>query len=267
MSKTIYSIKIGDTFGRLTVKRRLPKVPYTTTKFECLCDCGSTAIVRKDSLYTGKQVSCGCYLKECNSTRFRTHGESRNRTVEYDTWAHMIRRCHTPTTKNYERYGGRGIVVCDRWRYSYEAFLADMGRRPSAKHSLDRTDNNGNYEPSNCQWVTAKEQCNNTCRNHHVTFQGRTQTIAQWERELGLTRNLLRSRIGSGWPVTEAFTLPKKAKCPRVIECKYCHQMFLAKSGYGGCDSCQQQRKREATSRFNARRQSRKRNRDYQVSA
>lgn len=245
-------------FGRLTVKLRVNKPNSSAHYFECECECGKVVTVRKDALYARKQFSCGCLQSELTRARFTTHGEGTNRTVEYDTWAHMIRRCHTPTTAFFENYGGRGITVCDRWRYSYENFLADMGRRPSAKHSLDRIDNDGNYEPSNCRWTTSTVQLNNTRRNHVVEFQGKTQTLTQWERELDLPRNMLQSRLKSGWPIEQAFTLPLKSHCAREIECKYCGKSFLSASGYGGCPPCQADRKREATNRYNARRPTRK---------
>jgi len=247
------SVNVGEKFGRLTVLRLFKKGRFTYC--ECSCECGNIATPRKDALYTGTQKSCGCYQADQARERFTTHGESRHRTVEYDCWAHMIRRCYTPTTKQFSEYGGRGITVCDRWRYSYENFLADMGRRPSAKHSLDRIDNDGNYEPENCRWTTQDVQCNNTRRNHFLIFNGKRQTLRQWEQELGFSRNTIQGRVRNGWPLEQAMTLPNKAHCPRTLTCKYCQVEFLSQSGIpGGCPDCQKQRKIAATRRFNDRR-------------
>jgi hypothetical protein len=199
-------IIIGEKFGRLLVvarKERRKRFIY----FLCRCDCGTEKIIRADCLYTGNTTSCGCFLRENRGQSQRTHGMSAtHRTVEYDAWAHMIRRCHTPTTHNYANYGGRGISVCERWRYSFENFLADMGERPSPKHSLDRRDNNGNYEPANCRWATPIEQGNNTRKVRLITYKGKTQSVSAWTRELGFPRETLRKRIATGWPIDLAFT-------------------------------------------------------------
>jgi hypothetical protein len=104
---------------------------------------------------------------------------------EHDAWRGMLARCRNPRHPSYKNYGGRGITACERWN-SFENFLDDMGKRPSPKHSLDRIDNNGNYEPGNCRWATRREQANNTRMNRFVTFDGRTMTLAQWARETGI---------------------------------------------------------------------------------
>jgi hypothetical protein len=212
MGRTKITIEIGQKFGRLTVtgiafKRK------GFTYYLVQCECGKQTRCRKDSLYEGKQVSCGCYLREAVSARMRTHGlAGANRTPEYDCWAHMIRRCYTPSTKHFENYGGRGITVCDRWRFSFENFLADLGPRPSAAHSLDRENNDGNYEPGNCRWATAKEQGNNTRRNLYLTFQGQTLTATQWAERLGLGRGVINGRIARGWSAEKTLTTPLDAR-------------------------------------------------------
>ena len=199
----IRSIRSGDRFGRLVVVSPIGKLKGHSY-FTCLCDCGTTKRVRKDHLVHGKISSCGCYLRESTASRMRTHG-MRN-TPEYDAWAHMLRRCYTPTTVGFHYYGGRGISVCERWRASFENFMVDMGKRPSAKYSLDRIDVNGNYEPDNCRWATVQQQATNTRRNHLVTYQGRTQTISEWGQEMDLNKETLRTRLERGWDIEEAFT-------------------------------------------------------------
>lgn len=143
---------IGRRFSRLLVKREMPDT--SPKRFECLCDCGITTISLGWQLRAGKTVSCGC-RRRLAATK---HGQSTSR--EYRIWHDMIRRCTDPARQNWKYYGGRGIKVCRRWRSSFENFFADMGRCPKSK-SIDRINNNGNYEPSNCRWATAIEQCAN----------------------------------------------------------------------------------------------------------
>jgi hypothetical protein len=154
----------GKRFGRLTVVSEAE--PYFSPRgkperrFLTQCDCGQKRIVLRSCLQNGSTRSCGCQRIDANAAR-ATHGDARvgRKSVEYRTWASMIARCEIPTTKNFHRYGGRGIKVCDRWRESFENFLADMGRRPGAGLSIDRYPNkDGNYEKDNCRWATAKQQ-------------------------------------------------------------------------------------------------------------
>jgi hypothetical protein len=142
----------------------------------------------------------------------RTHGESdhngKSATPEFRAWSRMIGRCTCKSNKDYHRYGGRGIRVCDRWINSYENFLADMGRKPTLGHSLDRADNNKGYEPGNCRWATQREQCNNRRSNRLITHNGETHSITEWSRRTGLDRSCISGRINQGWPVDKALTIP-----------------------------------------------------------
>ena len=149
----------GRRFGRLVVEKRADDAKGVA--WECLCDCGNAHIVASSDLKSGATRSCGCYKKLVMSLTKRTHGESTERSVEYSVWASMIERCYSDSNKSFYLYGGRGIAVCDRWRHSFSAFLADMGRRPSKLHSIDRIDNGLGYSKSNCRWASKKEQAAN----------------------------------------------------------------------------------------------------------
>ena len=134
-----------------------------------------------------------------------THGLSGSPTMK--TYEAMVRRCTLPRDKDYPDYGGRGIEVCTRWLNSFPAFVEDMGVRPAGM-SIGRIDNEGNYEPNNCRWETYRQQNNNRRSTRRITFQGRTQSIAQWARELGTHRQTIRYRIENGWPLSAALTTP-----------------------------------------------------------
>jgi hypothetical protein len=127
------------------------------------------------------------------------------KTAEYNAWNNMKRRCYEKTNSVYRYYGGRGIRVCERWRNSFTAFYEDMGPKPNATYTLDRIDNNGNYQPDNCVWAAKEEQANNKRNNTIVAFNGRYQTIAQWCKELGLPYDRTQQRLRRGWAPKRAF--------------------------------------------------------------
>ena len=129
-------------------------------------------------------------------------------TPEYYAWRHMKDRCFNPNNKDYLHYGGRGITVCDRW-LNLDNFLADMGSRPTVKHSLDRIDNNGDYSPENCKWSTKAEQANNKRNNKPlITIDGKTLTIVQWEKKMGFGQGVIWHRLKDGWSDFDAVMTP-----------------------------------------------------------
>ena len=138
-----------------------------------------------------------------------THGHTRGRrhTPEYNSWSNMIQRCTNHKKWDYKHYGGRGIKVCDRWR-KFANFLADMGHKPSVKHTLERARNNGGYSPSNCLWVLQPKQANNKRNNRWLTYRGKTLTVAQWSRAIGLNMGTLHDRLRQGWSVERTLGSP-----------------------------------------------------------
>lgn len=184
---------IGLLFGRLKVIGEVSRHRY-----RCICSCGKEIILVESVLLNGHRKSCGCLYDDCRKNGFsRRHGMTGTKT--YGIWRGMISRCHSKKNNNYHNYGGRGISVCARW-LTFENFLADMGEAPCGK-SIDRIDNSGNYEPGNCRWSDRKVQNNNTRRNHVLTYNGESLTVAQWSDRLGISHDTLMARIRYGWTV------------------------------------------------------------------
>ena len=196
----------GERFGRLVVKR-FHDVKGGRYRWFCRCDCGGSAIVNTSNLIKGNTLGCGCVRRERTGDANRRHGATKS--TEYKVWLSMRQRCHQKNNKSYHRYGGRGIRICKRWQ-SFENFLADMGRRPSQRHTLDRRDNDGNYEPSNCRWATSRVQANNTSRNRKITIRGKSMNLNQWCRHFKVRRLRVHKRLAAGWPVLAAFTRPPR---------------------------------------------------------
>lgn len=138
------------------------------------------------------------------------------RPTEFKIWDSMIQRCENPKHKSFGNYGGRGIAVCQAWRDSYKQFFSDVGERPSPKHSIDRINNQGNYEPSNVRWASSQQQTRNSRRNRYITAFGRTQVLEDWASELGLASQSLIWRLDVGkWPIERALSEPRDATQPK----------------------------------------------------
>jgi hypothetical protein len=201
----------GQRFGRLVA------ISYAgTSKWLCKCDCGREIATKAQSLKDGVTRSCGCLRIEMFKTSVRTHGRSHDSV--YRTWRAMINRCENKNLEGYYLYGGKGVRVCERWRNSFEAFLEDMGEKPSPAHSIDRIDGSLDYSPDNCRWATKREQADNTSRNTHLTFQGETLNVTQWARKLGINPITLFWRLANGWSVEEILKTPARRNTPLTFQ-------------------------------------------------
>lgn len=188
----------GSVFGRLTVIRKLPKVKNKERRYLCRCECGKMKEVTTHALKCGDTKSCGCFKDENTVKRSTKHGNKTrsNASSEYIAWVQMIQRCYNPNHPSYHNYGARGITVCDRWRFSFENYLADVGKRPSIKHSADRyPNNNGNYEPGNFRWATRKEQARNQRTNKRLEYKGIRLILMDWSAVLKIGQSTIAYRL------------------------------------------------------------------------
>lgn len=197
---------VGQRFDRLVVLEPAGFDSVHRRRWLCECDCGTRKVVAQHCLRQGHTRSCGCLQRDGSIV---DHGEARRRanSPEYRTWARIVQRCHNRKYPTFKYYGDRGITVCDRWR-TFVNFLADMGRRPSSEHSIERKNNNLGYEPGNCEWAIAAVQMRNTRRNRLVTAFGETHCLAEWAELRGIDRNALRSRLNRGVSPELALSMP-----------------------------------------------------------
>ncbi|MDD5199269.1 MAG: hypothetical protein PHC88_05645 [Terrimicrobiaceae bacterium] len=202
---------IGKVYGRLTVldEAKPQRIITWLRRFVVQCSCGNQSIIPLRDLRNNHTQSCGCYRVDLMRLRDVTHGM--RDTPEYDVWSNMKRRCANHSTATHAaHYAGRGITVCARWLESFENFIEDMGRRPTDQHSLERLNNDGNYEKDNCAWTTMKVQCRNRRSNHRLTYNGETLSIAEWSERIGFTRSTIFDRLKRGWSVEKILTTPQR---------------------------------------------------------
>ena len=191
-------IESGDKYNKLTAIRFVEMRGKSQQYWLFHCDCGNEKVLCANDVKR-RTKSCGCFQSKGN---FK-HGMKGTRT--YASWKGIKERCLNKNCKDYKNYGGRGITICPEW-LTFENFYNDMGKRPIGL-SIDRINNNGNYCKENCHWATIEEQANNKRTNHLITYQGKTQTLAQWEKELEISRGIIRGRLKLGWSVEKALTL------------------------------------------------------------
>lgn len=208
MKSKNYEQFIGVTKSRLTpfdIFRKKEKIGHRK-HFKCWCSCGKIGIIACSKFESGSIFSCGCLRLERTSTQNLI--DNRKKMPEYVIWGSIVQRCCNPNNIHYRHYGGRGITICDSWRSDFANFLNDMGRRPEKGYSVERIDNNGNYEMSNCKWATKKEQNNNTRKNIFIEMDGEKLTAAMWGEKLGINSNIITSRIRKGWDGIRAIKTP-----------------------------------------------------------
>lgn len=185
----------SDRYGRLSVLKSVKG------GWLCQCDCGNETIVAGSHLREGRVVSCGCYHAERQHEATRTHGMTG--TPGYDSWVAMRQRCTNPDRADWKNYGGRGIRICEAWD-DFARFIADMGA-PEPGQTIERVDNNGNYEPGNCRWATRTEQTRNTRRTRLLTINGTTKPLVTWCEDLGVPYWTAHARLRRGATPEEAL--------------------------------------------------------------
>lgn len=204
----------GQAFGRLTVVTRAPNAGAgirARARWFCRCECGAEAIVHASALRSGNTVSCGCAKRERSRREGwklnRRHGRTGSRV--HTTWSSMIQRCTDANHKSFRSYGGAGIGVCERW-LAFENFLADMGEQPAGMW-LGRHDTSLGYLPGNCSWMSRAQVGAIKSTSRLIEYQGKTQPLAAWAKEHGVSRKLLRDRLARGWAMREALATDPKA--------------------------------------------------------
>lgn len=194
----------GARFGRgVVIERVLYK--GEKRKVRMLCDCGTEYVAYTTSVYTGNTLSCGCFGREVR-TKHGLWNKGAYKSA-WKRWERMIARCYDPADPSYKNYGGRGIKVCDRWRESFENFIADMGEPPKGM-SIERINNDGNYCRENCRWATNKEQSRNKRNNHFYTLGDRIAILADFAEEFGVCFSMLKCRIRRGMTLEDALKTP-----------------------------------------------------------
>lgn len=199
-----FSDLTGQTFERLTVVKRgddyIRSSGKPVIRWECICQCGKNVLVESYHLKRGYTKSCGCFRRDINSTHRGTG------TTEHNIWATMKARVLNPNHIGYERYGGRGITICDEWMV-FENFLRDMGHRPPGM-TLERINNDGPYSASNCKWATPTEQARNRTNNTFLEVDGVSRTIAEWGEVSGIRSSVICNRLFMGWNPKRCVTEP-----------------------------------------------------------
>lgn len=205
MKKTVRNIA-GHKFGKLTVLSFCHA--GNRSAWLCLCECGKERVVRHNNLMSGNTTSCGCSRKiTCIPPRRKPSGFMKY--PEYGVWRAMKQRCNNPNNPFYKNYGGRGIIICKEWNESFGSFILAVGRRPTKSHQLDRINNNGNYEPSNCRWATPSQNGRNRRGNNRIALKGEAHTISEWAQMTGINSGTIWSRIyKSKWSIADALSTP-----------------------------------------------------------
>lgn len=199
-----------DKINGITILTRAPNKGHKTMYY-CMCHCGNLFKTSQSNLNDGHTISCGCIQHFQIIKRNTTHGQSD--TKLYYVYKTMKNRCHNKNVKNYKDYGGRGITVCDEWKNDFQEFYNwSIVNGYKEGLQIDRIDNNGNYEPINCRWVSRKQNCNNRRSNINITYKGMTKTATEWAEYLGVNKKAFTNRVRRGWSVDRLFNQPYRVK-------------------------------------------------------
>ena len=198
---------IGQKFERLAVVSFAGNDKFSHPRWLCRCDCGNERIVAGSSLKSGDSKSCGCLKRQLSAEKATKHGG--NGTLEYTSFKQAKARCTNPNATHFHNYGGRGIKFLFN---GFEEFLADVGPRPGKEYSIDRINNEGNYEPGNVRWATRKNQSRNKRTNRYLTYKNETLCIADWAKKLGFRYVSIMGRLKMGWSVEKTLSTPIRAR-------------------------------------------------------
>lgn len=208
-NRIIVSEVVGKKFGRLLVLRVHGHTKSGNKLWWCRCECGTEKAVHHAPMIKGVVVSCGCYNQQRKTT---FGGLQKTYPREYKIWHGIVKRCTDPNNRKYKDYGARGIKVSEGWlgQVGFQNFIDHIGPCTDTTLSVDRINNEGHYEPGNVRWATDTTQSNNRRSSHYLTFDGRTQSIRQWGKEVGINEQTLHERLKRGWSVERTLTTPLK---------------------------------------------------------
>lgn len=220
ISKRIEVARVGDRFGRLVVMQKVNRKLYRSHVnsrpcFICRCDCGKFKLILAASVVGGGTRSCGCLRREMTRKRMTQHGHAKRsgHSREFNIWMGIKKRCYSQKNPSYKNYGGRGITMCQKWLFSFSAFLRDMGPIPSNRHSIERLDNDRGYDPGNCVWLLRSLQNRNRRTTVWIVVGGERKTLAEWCRKAGIAYGTYYARTRYyGWSVEDAVTTPTKRR-------------------------------------------------------
>lgn len=196
----------GMIFGDLEVIEVSDRDKWNNMMYNCKCKCGNYKVIRASDLTRGHTTSCGCKISKANKSR-STHNKTNTRL--YRIWAGMKTRCHNDNDKGYINYGGRGIKICNEWSDDFEKFYSwAITHGYKSNLSIDRINNDGNYEPNNCRWVTSEVQGNNKSNNKYITYNGQTKSIMDWAEIIKIPYPTLWNRLYKyNWTIEQALTI------------------------------------------------------------
>lgn len=203
----------GQRFGRLVAIGPVGRYRNTQIVWLCQCDCGNTCTPIVNNLRKGKSKSCGCLRDDTARETHTKHGMKRH--PLYAAWVDMNARCRNPNAANYSDYGGRNIKVCDKWRESFQAYhdyVTQLDNYGVKGCTLDRIDNDGNYEPDNMRWASDIEQARNKRNNRMITHDGKAQCLQAWAEDLQINRNTLKNRLNAGWDIEQVIVELRHAR-------------------------------------------------------